>query len=127
MTVYRYSGHYIPPAPIVKMRLGAPGTRPVLELMEALVDTGADATLVPLTILRQIKAQEVDRAFMRSQWGERWPVSLYAVAMDINGHHFDALRVVGDEVGEEVVLGRNVLNYLQLLMDGPAATVEVLS
>ena len=63
---------------------------------------------------------------MRSQWGERHAVSLYAVAMDINQHHFDAMWVVGDKVGEEIVLGRNVLNRLRLLMDGPAAIVEVL-
>jgi hypothetical protein len=36
-----------------------------------------------------------------------------------------AVWVVGDELGNEVVLGRNVLNRLRLLLDGPAAMTEV--
>jgi hypothetical protein len=33
---------------------------------------------------------------------------------------------VGDELGNEVVLGCNVLNRLRLLLDGTAAMTEVL-
>ena len=29
------------------------------------------------------------------------------------------ITVVGDELGDETVLGRNVLNRLRLLLDGP--------
>jgi hypothetical protein len=35
--------------------------------------------------------------------------------------------VVGDEQGEEIVLGRNVLNRLRLLLDGPSRLTEILS
>ena len=63
---------------------------------------------------------------MRSQWGERRAVALYAVALEINQYRFDAIRVVGDEIGDEVILGRNLLNRLRLLLDGPAGMVEVL-
>lgn len=41
-------------------------------------------------------------------------------------YHFAAIRVVGDEIGDEVILGHNVLNRLRLLLDGPAGMVEVL-
>jgi hypothetical protein len=37
-----------------------------------------------------------------------------------------AVKVVGDERGDEIILGRNVLNGLRLLLDGPSATTEVL-
>jgi hypothetical protein len=53
-------------------------------------------------------------------------VALYAVALEINQYHLSAIRVVGDEIGHEVILGRNVLNRLRLLLDGPAGMVEVL-
>jgi len=35
--------------------------------------------------------------------------------------------VVGDELGEETVLGRNVLNQLRVLLDGPAALTQLLN
>jgi hypothetical protein len=41
-------------------------------------------------------------------------------------YRFAAIQVVGDEVGDEIILGRNVLNRLRLLLDGPAAMLEVL-
>lgn len=34
--------------------------------------------------------------------------------------------VVGDDLGEEIVLGRDVLNRLRLLLDGPAALMQLL-
>jgi hypothetical protein len=63
---------------------------------------------------------------MRSHWGEHRSVSIYSVALEVDGHRFSAMWVVGDELGNEVVLGRNVLNRLRLLLDGPAAMTEVL-
>jgi predicted aspartyl protease len=126
MSHYAYSSQHFPAAPVVDIGLGAPGTTPTLGPLKAFVDTGADATLIPTEYLRQVGARKVDQAVLRSQWGERHPVSLYAVAMEISQHHFAAAWVVGDEVGSEVVLGRNVLNRLRLLLDGPAAMTKVL-
>lgn len=126
MSHYPYSTEYLPAAPVMEIRLGAPGMEPSSGFLEALVDTGADATIVPIAHLRQIKAKKIDQATLRSQWGERRAVALYAVALEINQYRFDAIRVVGDEIGDEVILGRNLLNRLRLLLDGPAGMVEVL-
>jgi len=126
MSHYPYSTEYLPAAPVMEIGLGAPGTEPSLGFLKALVDTGADATIVPIAHLRQIKAKKIDQATLRSQWGERRAVALYAVALEINQYRFDAIRVVGDEIGDEVILGRNLLNRLRLLLDGPAGMVEVL-
>ncbi len=126
MNRYPYSTEYVPAAPVVQIHLGAPGESTILGPLEAFVDTGADATLIPVEYLRQVEARKVDWAVLRSQWGERRPVPLYAVAMQINHHYFAAIWVVGDEYSEEVVLGRNVLNQIRLLLDGPAMTLELL-
>ncbi len=126
MSHYPYSSEYMPAAPVTEIRLGAPGMEPSSILLEAFIDTGADATLVPMTHLRQVGAKKVDQAALRSQWGERRAVTLYAVALEINQYHFAAIRVVGDESSDEVILGRNVLNRLRLLLDGPAGMVEIL-
>jgi predicted aspartyl protease len=123
---YPYSDDYFPAAPVLGVRLGAPGTEFTLGPIEALVDTGADATLIPVSYLNQVGARKVDRANVRGHWGERRSVSIHSVALEVDGQRFSAMWVVGDELGNEVVLGRNVLNRLRLLLDGPAAMTEVL-
>jgi len=125
MSYHLYSSDYYPPFPVAEIRLGAPGKEAFLGPLEALIDTGADATLIPLAYLNQVNAEEVDRAGMRSQWGERRVVSIYSVTLEVDNHRFPAMWVVGDELGNEIVLGRNVLNRLRLLLDGPAGLVEV--
>jgi hypothetical protein len=37
-----------------------------------------------------------------------------------------AMRVVSDDRGNEVIRGRDILNKLRLLLDGPAHTTEIL-
>jgi len=58
---------------------------------------------------------------MRSQWGERRSVFLYVVDLKIGKLTLPGVYVVGDELGDETVLGRNVLNELRLLLDWPAS------
>jgi hypothetical protein len=128
MTSHLYDGdEHFPPAPVLEISIGKPGEQAGGSTFLALVDTGADATIIPVEHLAQNRAQKVDQsAALRSHWGERRLVALYAVAMGIGPYQFPAIQVVGDEVGNEVVLGRNVLNRLRLLLDGPAGVTEIL-
>jgi predicted aspartyl protease len=126
MNYYPYSSEYVPAAPVVDIRLGAPGMESSSSFLQAFVDTGADATLIPMTYLKQVGTEKVDQADLRSQWGEQRIVTLYAVALEINQYYIDFIQVVGDEIGDEIILGRDVLNRLRLLLDGPAGMLEVL-
>lgn len=119
MRYHAYSSDHVPSFPVLELGLGAPEAEATLGPVEALIDTGADATLIPVAYLEQIGAEEVDRASMHSQWRERRIASIYSVAMEVDGHQFSAMWVVGDEWGDEIVLGRSVLNRLRLLLDGP--------
>lgn len=105
--------------------MGAPGHTPAGELVQAVVDTGADSTVVPIQLIRRLNAPKVDQAVMRSQWGEQRPVSIYALSVQIGPHSFAAMWVIGDDQGEEIILGRNLLNRLKVILDGPAGMLEV--
>ena len=63
---------------------------------------------------------------VRSQWGERRSVFLYVVDLKIGKLTLPGVYVVGDELGDETVLGRNALNELRLLLDGPEALMTLL-
>ena len=39
--------------------------------------------------------------------------------------HLPWVEVVGDDIGEEVLLGRTVLNQLRIVLNGPGLSVEI--
>lgn len=52
---------------------------------------------------------------------------VYLVDLEVAGQRLPAVEVVADNIGEDVLLGRNVLNRLILLLDGTARTTDVLN
>ena len=95
--------------------------------LSALVDTGADITIVPVGYLRAIGAEEIYSAHLRAHWGGRRAVTIFLVDLEIENQLMPGIEVVGDEQGQEILLGRNVLNKLIVLLDGPRQQVDVLS
>ena len=124
---FPYSHDYFPPAPVVRIRLGYPGENLTVGPLMALIDTGADGTLIPLTHLDALAAPFVDHVRIRSHWGEWESVELFTVDLEIDGIRLPAIEVVGDPSGDEIVLGRNVLNSMVLLLDGREKRVEVVN
>jgi len=124
MTEFNYDSAYEPAMPVCRVTIVSAATgRRVTS--NAIMDTGADATIVPTRMLRPIGARRVFETGLRSQWGERRSVFLYLVDLEINGVTLPAVYVAGDEVGSEVVLGRNALNKLVVTLDGPAKLARV--
>ena len=93
----------------------------------ALLDTGSDGSLVPIAYLEQILAPILTDTRICSHWGEWRSAQLFLVDLEVDGLVLPGVFVVGDELGDEIVLGRNVLNSLRLLLDGPATLTEILS
>ena len=122
---YSYSHDYFPPAPVVSITLIAPAERLRTNTLSALVDSGADGTLVPVDYLNEIHASPTTERFVRSQWGERRSVLMYLVDVQVGALTLPGIEVVGDDMSQEVILGRDVLNRLRVLLDGPRETVSV--
>ncbi len=120
-----YDATYQPPVPILDITLVVPATGIRVELT-GIVDTGADATIVPVQFLQQIGARRVFATGLKSQWGERRTVFLYLVDVQIHSITLPAIYVVGDELGEDIVLGRDVLNRLRMLLNGPDTLTQIL-
>ncbi len=125
MTSHEYSTRYSPAMPVCQVYLGPGGGEATVGPLEAIMDTGADLTVIPMTYLRQIGAHRVDRGKARSLWGDTRSVDVYSIALAVNGLRVTALRVLGDDRGDEIVLGRLVLNRLRVLLDGPAGMVGI--
>ncbi len=121
---YNYNNSYIPSMPTVGISIGQSGKMPALEL-QALVDSGADATIVPLSILRQVGARRGDRVWMRGTTRGRDIVYLYHISLRLADFQQNVVKVVGDPEYDEVILGRDILNHLVVTLNGLASVVEI--
>jgi hypothetical protein len=100
-----YTPAYEPPAPVIEISLAVPRTNKIAGPFMALIDTGADATLVPRAILASLRVTVMSVAFLRSHWGERQPVTTYEVDIVIAGERFPSIEVAADETETEFILG----------------------
>jgi hypothetical protein len=125
MNEFPYDTSFDPalPACTVTFSVAATGNKITLP---AILDTGADATLVPQGFLQQLGSRRAFEVGLRSQWGERRVVFLHLVDIHIGDVTLPSIYVVGDDLGNEVILGRDVLNYLRLLLDGPGRVTQFL-
>ena len=128
-----YSELKWPSAPVLQFRLTPPQESAFTETIIALVDTGADFTLIPQDILLKINAPEMRWAYIRGLWGEQHPVTLYLVDFHVDNIVLPGIEVAGIERSytefdedNEAILGRNILNKLTLLLDGPHSQTEIL-
>ncbi len=119
MIEFPYDVAYSPPVPVCQVSFSVTRTGQSTGPLSAILDTGADGTLVPQHYLDAIGARRVMESGLRSQWGERRIVYLYLVTLHIGEIELPGTYVVGDDQSEEIVLGRNVLNHLKIWLDGP--------
>lgn len=121
MTSFVYNTAYDPPAPVVKIVVVAAGRAETT----ALVDSGADVTLIPITLLEQIQARYLYTHRLRGIIGGYETVDIYRVSIEITSHTIRGIRAVAAESGNEMILGRDVLNQIVVILRGPAEVIEI--
>lgn len=125
--IYPHNQVYTPPIPALQITLQSPNGE-AIERLVAVLDTGADITLVSLNLLEKINAPEQDEVRLRSHWGDYIGLTTYLVEIRFGMEILPAIEVVGDlHTRNEILLGRDVLNKLQLLIDGPQQRTKILS
>ncbi|MEZ4706549.1 MAG: retroviral-like aspartic protease family protein [Caldilineaceae bacterium] len=121
---FDYLTDYDPAMPIIEVMIGAAGTAPMLRV-NALVDSGADGSILPLQQLKQIDARKYQKKWMRTVTGQRAQVDMYLVTVQIGRLQPVRLAVAGDPQLDEAIIGRDLLNQLVVRLDGPAMVVEI--
>jgi hypothetical protein len=124
--IQAYSHTNFPPIPVLQVSLSAPQSDDWHGLFTAVVDSGADFTVVPLEWLRPLDPPAVRPAVLSSQWQDRRPLYVYEVDLRIGNVVLPAVDVAGDPHSAEMLLGRNVLNCLDLRLEGPALRIHLL-
>ena len=109
---FSYNTNYYPPAPNLEIRLGLPDESLKVGPLPALVDTGADFTIVPVEIIEPLEVQIDDRK--------------YLLNVGVEDLRLPLVEIIADELGDEVILGRNVINKLIMILNGREQTLEIL-
>lgn len=120
-----YDNSYSPAAPVISIGLGPSGSDSVLREIVALVDTGADVTMIPTGVLQEAGGRLAEQGILRGILGDGETVNLYLVAVHVGGYVIHGIRAVSLKGNREAVLGRDVLNQLELILNGPAQELWV--
>lgn len=114
------------PLPIITVEFRPASGTPGLALDAVITDTGADASALPWSDCQQM---QLSLAGGRPGWmagvaGGSAPTLLFRVWVYLDGQEYPC-RLQADFVGSERILGRDVLNRLEILFRGPAGEVIV--
>jgi predicted aspartyl protease len=116
-----YSAAFVPPAPVLALRVGAPGRETTLAVL-ALVDTGADLSVLPRELVGTLGLPQVSTTRIQGVTGVAESTPVHAATLELAG----TSRLV--EVvawGHEAILGRDVLRRYVLELDGPRETLTL--
>jgi len=115
-----------PATPVLEIGISLLQQQEATAQLTAFIDSGADITLLPLETLEAIGAKPIDKVRIRGILGFSQPTNLYLLCLYIWSHLLPAIQVAAIHSHADCLLGRNVLNRLEIILNGPAAMTEIL-
>ena len=109
-----------PPAPVAHVTLRNPSTGTMADNIELLIDTGADVTLLPRAATDRIQVPPLPdiKYELEGFDGAQSFASVAILDMVFLGRTYRGKYLIVE--AKSGVLGRDVLNHLVLLFDGPS-------
>jgi predicted aspartyl protease len=122
---FDYSNSYYPAAPVAEITIQDADRHEQVVNLIALVDSGADASMIPVNILEKIGATYVTTKGMRGITGPAHPVDIFLVTIQVGDVTVPMVEAIALQHGTEAIIGRDVLNYLVVTLNGLAGMVEI--
>ena len=114
---YKYSRNFDPPAPVIEVSISAPLSK-VSTSSTALVDSGADITVIPERIIAQLKLQRVDSTPV-SGFGKRViQTTVYSATLEIEGISESKIYRILGWSEDYALIGRDLLNQFIAVLNG---------
>jgi len=113
---------FAPPAPLAKVTVRCPGGATSVSDVAMLIDSGADVTLIPAGCADRLalRSEPEERFVLQGFAGDARPANAVDAEIIFLGRLFRGRFLLIDQ--EYGFLGRNVLNHVPLLLDGPRST-----
>lgn len=114
------------PLPILSVEFRPVRGTPGVSLTGVIADTGADASALPWADCQQL---QLGAALGRPAWmggmaGASAATLVFRIWVQMDGHEYPC-RLQADFIGKERILGRDVLNRLEVLFRGPSLELIV--
>jgi hypothetical protein len=125
MIRYTYNRQIVPPAPFVHVTLRCAETGKEVNAVPAQLDCGADRTVLPANFVEDLGLLPLDEIPIGGFGGHVSLMRTYRVELAV--HQFPPLMIEVITHADEpfILLGRDVLNQLRLLLDGPQLLLEI--
>jgi predicted aspartyl protease len=125
MLRYRYSEEFSIPAPFVHAFVSNPSDGSSTDQLPAQIDSGADRTVIPSSIIDQLRLTPVRQLAVAGLGGDVQYLDTFFVVVQIRGRKPSTVEVVAAEHEPFVLIGRDVLNEFRLVLDGPKRILEI--
>jgi hypothetical protein len=117
MQAYDASG-FDPPAPMALVTVKSERLDAVIEGVPMLLDTGADVSLLPRSFVERLISSDAERYQLEAFDGTKSSAVAVTAELQFLGKSFRGQFLLVD--GSYGILGRNILNSLSILFDGPS-------
>ena len=118
-----YSTRFNPPAPLATLQVGVPHGK-MVESTEALVDSGADITVIPRTVVEHLGLRMVDIVPVAGFSTAAAGCPVYSACISLEGRELGVTRLIS-WAGAYALLGRDILNQFKALLDGPEGFISL--
>jgi len=114
------------PLPVMRVEFRRQFSRPGLVLEKVIPDTGADASAIPWSDCERLALDPGDGipGLMGGVGESSIPTIIFQAWVHLDGADFPC-RLQADFTGHERIVGRDVLNGLDILFRGPAREVVI--
>jgi hypothetical protein len=120
----KYGLDHHPPAPVLQVTISSVTNRRLRQTLPALLDTGADITAIPEYCLSPLKLYPVAQLQIAGIQATRNTVFIYAVRLAVAELVILRQEVILTSLNFAVI-GRDVLNRLNLHLYGPQLAFEI--
>ncbi len=121
---YRYAIG-TPPSPSVLLNLTHPVTGQRVEDVPALVDTGADQTVIPERLILALGLIQLDQQLVRGFDGSPRLLPTFLTRIQVRDLPRFDLEIIASPAIENAILGRDVLNRYKVVLDGPGQVMTI--
>ena len=125
--VHPYDGdNFDPPAPVLEVSLTVPDSVSYGQIVKslALLDSGADMTVIPRWVTQQLQLKYVDEVSTTGYDGVTKKTLVYSVKIIFDSIGDFIIRAIVSD-NEHILVGRDILNRWSLFLKGPSKIFEI--